>query len=49
MLHLSGIASVYTMDHEPRGLTLRTVDYVIICALGPMYSFNLSFNLVLEM
>ena len=49
MVHLSGIASVYAMDHEPHGLTLRTVDYVIICALGPIYSFNLSSNLVLEM
>ena len=49
MVHLSGVASVYTMDHGPDGLTLRTVDYVIICALGPMYTFNLPFDLVLEM
>ena len=49
MVHLLGIASVYAMDHEPHELTLRTVDYVIMCALGPMYSFNLPFNLVLEM
>ena len=45
MVHLSGIASVYAVDHEPHRLTLRTVDYVMICALGFMYSFNL----VLEM
>ena len=45
MVHLSGIASVYAVDHEPHRLALRTVDYVIICALGSMYSFNL----VLEM
>ena len=48
MKHLSGITKVHAMNHGPHGLTLRTVDYVLICYLGPIYTFNPSINLILE-